>query len=60
MGGGATFPHPIYARWIAECQRLHPDTEIQYDAIGSGESCTFQLYWAQTYQSTTFLEWLQS
>jgi ABC-type phosphate transport system substrate-binding protein len=22
MGGGATFPHPIYARWIAEYQNI--------------------------------------
>src|ERR1700731_557738 len=36
MGGGATFPHPIYARWIAEYQKLHPDIEIEYQAIGSG------------------------
>jgi phosphate transport system substrate-binding protein len=35
-GGGATFPHPIYARWIAEFQKLHPDIEIEYNAIGSG------------------------
>jgi len=35
-GGGATFPHPIYARWIAEYQKLHPDIEIEYEAIGSG------------------------
>jgi len=35
-GGGATFPHPIYARWIAEFQKLRPDIEIEYNAIGSG------------------------
>jgi ABC-type phosphate transport system substrate-binding protein len=35
-GGGATFPHPIYARWIAEFQKLHPDFEIEHNAIGSG------------------------
>ena len=35
-GGGATFQHPIYARWIAEFQKLHPDIEIEYNAIGSG------------------------
>src|SRR4029077_6589827 len=26
----------IYARWIAEFQKLHPDIEIEYNAIGSG------------------------
>jgi phosphate transport system substrate-binding protein len=36
MGGGATFPYPICARWIAEYQKLHPDIEIEYEAIGSG------------------------
>jgi phosphate transport system substrate-binding protein len=36
MVGGATFPHPIYARWIAEYQKVHPDIEIEYQAIGSG------------------------
>ena len=35
-GGGATFPYPIYAKWFAEYQKLHPDTEIEYNPIGSG------------------------
>ena len=35
-GGGATFPYPIYAKWFAEYQKLHPDIEIQYNPIGSG------------------------
>jgi phosphate transport system substrate-binding protein len=35
-GGGATFPYPMYARWIAEYQKLHPNIEIEYNAIGSG------------------------
>jgi len=35
-GDGATFPFPMYARWIAEFQKLHPDIEIEYNAIGSG------------------------
>ncbi len=26
----------MYAKWFAECQRLHPDIEIEYNAIGSG------------------------
>jgi phosphate transport system substrate-binding protein len=36
MGGGATFPYPIYARWFAEYQKLHPGIQIEYEAIGSG------------------------
>ena len=35
-GGGATFPYPIYARWFAEFHKLHPNIEIEYNAIGSG------------------------
>ena len=35
-GGGATFPYPMYARWIAEYQKVHPDIEIEYNPIGSG------------------------
>ena len=35
-GGGATFPYPMYAKWIAEYQKLHPNIEIEYNAIGSG------------------------
>jgi phosphate transport system substrate-binding protein len=35
-GGGATFPYPMYARWFAEYHKLHPDIEIEYEAVGSG------------------------
>jgi len=35
-GGGATFPHPMYATWFVEFHMLHPDIEIEYEAIGSG------------------------
>jgi phosphate transport system substrate-binding protein len=35
-GGGATFPYPIYSKWFAEYQKLHPDIEIEYNPIGSG------------------------
>ena len=35
-GGGATFPHPMYATWFAEFHKLHPDIEIEYEPIGSG------------------------
>jgi phosphate transport system substrate-binding protein len=35
-GGGATFPYPMYARWFAEFNKLHSDTEIEYEPIGSG------------------------
>ncbi len=35
-GGGATFPAQIFARWITEYQKLHPDVKIDYIASGSG------------------------
>lgn len=35
-GAGATFPAPLYQRWFAEYHRLNPDTEINYQALGSG------------------------
>jgi phosphate transport system substrate-binding protein len=35
-GAGATFPYPIYSRWFAEYNKLHPDVQINYQSIGSG------------------------
>lgn len=35
-GAGATFPAPLYSRWIALFEREHPHLRIQYHAIGSG------------------------
>ncbi|HEY7090827.1 MAG TPA: phosphate ABC transporter substrate-binding protein PstS [Tepidisphaeraceae bacterium] len=36
QGGGATFPNPIYQRWVTEYQKAHPDVKIDYQSIGSG------------------------
>ncbi|HEY8665144.1 MAG TPA: phosphate ABC transporter substrate-binding protein PstS [Tepidisphaeraceae bacterium] len=36
QGGGATFPNPLYQRWIKEYQKSHPDVQIDYQSIGSG------------------------
>ena len=33
---GATFPYPIYSKWFDEYHKAHPDTEINYQSIGSG------------------------
>jgi len=33
---GATFPAPIYQKWFQEFNKLHPDIQINYQAIGSG------------------------
>lgn len=35
-GAGATFPQPLYERWVSEYQKLHPDVKIDYQGIGSG------------------------
>lgn len=36
QGAGATFPQPLYERWVGEYQKLHTDIKIDYQAIGSG------------------------
>src|SRR3954467_11311783 len=35
-GAGATFPAPIYSKWFAEYNKLHPDVQINYQPLGSG------------------------
>src|SRR5438876_2417326 len=35
-GAGATFPYPIYSKWFAEYNKLHPNVQINYQSIGSG------------------------
>ena len=35
-GAGATFPYPLYSKWFAEYNRLHPDVRINYQSLGSG------------------------
>jgi len=35
-GAGATFPYPIYSKWFAEYNKLHPNVEINYSSLGSG------------------------
>jgi phosphate transport system substrate-binding protein len=35
-GAGATFPYPLYSKWFAEYNKLHPDVQINYQSIGSG------------------------
>jgi phosphate ABC transporter phosphate-binding protein len=36
QGAGASFPNPLYQRWVAEYQKAHPDVKIDYQSIGSG------------------------
>jgi phosphate transport system substrate-binding protein len=36
QGAGATFPAPLYQRWIAEYIKTNPDVQINYQGVGSG------------------------
>ncbi|AUX41963.1 phosphate ABC transporter substrate-binding protein [Sorangium cellulosum] len=35
-GAGATFPYPLYTKWISEFQKANPKVKINYQSIGSG------------------------
>jgi phosphate transport system substrate-binding protein len=35
-GAGATFPFPLYSKWIAEYKGVDPTVRINYQSIGSG------------------------
>jgi phosphate transport system substrate-binding protein len=36
-GAGATFPQPLYERWIAEYGQSHADVKVDYGGGGSGQ-----------------------
>jgi phosphate transport system substrate-binding protein len=36
QGTGATFPAPLYQRWFKNYNQMHPDVQINYQALGSG------------------------
>src|SRR5688572_28978413 len=36
QGAGATFPNPLYQKWLSEYGKLHQNTRIDYQSIGSG------------------------
>ena len=36
QGAGATFPKPIYEKWVSEYQKINPNIKINYQANGSG------------------------
>ena len=36
QGAGATFPAPLYQRWIAEYTKGNPNVQINYQGVGSG------------------------
>jgi phosphate transport system substrate-binding protein len=35
-GAGATFPNPLYQKWLSEYGKLHQNVKIDYQSIGSG------------------------
>ena len=35
-GAGATFPVPLYERYIAEFKKTNPDIDVSYQGVGSG------------------------
>jgi phosphate transport system substrate-binding protein len=35
-GAGATFPYPLYSKWIEEYHAVAPDVRLNYQSIGSG------------------------
>jgi len=35
-GAGATFPYPLYSKWMSEYNKLNPNVKINYQSIGSG------------------------
>ena len=36
QGAGATFPRPIYDKWMSEYGKLNPNIKIDYQSVGSG------------------------
>ncbi|HEV7906340.1 MAG TPA: phosphate ABC transporter substrate-binding protein PstS [Pyrinomonadaceae bacterium] len=36
QGAGATFPMPIYQKWLSEYGKVNPKAKIDYQSIGSG------------------------
>jgi phosphate transport system substrate-binding protein len=33
---GATFPAPLYQKWFNDFKKIHPDFQVNYQALGSG------------------------
>ena len=36
QGAGATFPNPLYQKWLSEYGKVNPNIRIDYQSIGSG------------------------
>ena len=35
-GAGATFPNPLYQKWLSEYEKVKPNVRLDYQSIGSG------------------------
>lgn len=35
-GAGATFPYPLISKWSSEYNKINPNTQINYQSVGSG------------------------
>jgi len=35
-GAGATFPNPLYQKWVSEYEKVQPNVRLDYQSIGSG------------------------
>jgi len=35
-GAGATFPYPLYSKWVSAYGSAHPEVRINYQSVGSG------------------------
>ena len=38
QGAGATFPNPLYQKWLSEYGKLNPNIKIDYQSIGSRQT----------------------
>lgn len=36
QGAGASFPAPLYQRWVTEYDSVVPDVQVNYESVGSG------------------------
>src|SRR6185369_9709635 len=36
QGAGASFPNPLYQKWLSEYGKIHSNVRIDYQSIGSG------------------------
>jgi phosphate transport system substrate-binding protein len=35
-GAGATFPYPLYSKWISDYEKVDPKVRLNYQSVGSG------------------------